>query len=639
MLLRDRKSVQVAFVVVLGMLIYANTFHVPFYFDDYINLLDSPLVKNLSYFVDLDSAKAFNRIYGGFVQRYFGYLTFALNYRFNGLNVTGYHLVNIVIHLAASLLVYRLVILTFRTPYFSERSDHDRVKVRAGFIALFAALLFVAHPIQTQAVTYIVQRFASLAAMLYLLSLTCYIRARLFMSGPDKRFFAAVAWFAAALVSAVLALKTKEIAFTLPLVVVLYELLFFTGNLKRKLFALVLALVALVGSVAIFSSKLSGGSLGDIISNLDRATRLQTALSRWDYLATECRVLVTYLRLLLFPSGQRLIYDYPTYHTFFTPAVLLSAALLSSLLAAAVYCVYLSRKDSDASALLRLCAFGIFWFFITISIESSIIPIADVIFEHRLYLPSAGLFMAAAVLVSLAGGAGKAPGWPGPPVLAIATLVILILAGATVARNQLWRDEVSFWQDNAEKSPHKSLVFHNLGIALENRGNLAGAEQAYQAAAVPGFEQGDALVSLGLLHIKMGRLQEAQAELQAAVALIPGSGAVHNNIGIIHVMLGKYEEALKEFILAARLMPNLAETYNNIGKVYTLQKRYPEALKSLDKSLSLDPDYEQAYINRGMVLLETGRKSEAVASFRRALEINPTNAEAAGQLQKALKSR
>jgi protein O-mannosyl-transferase len=596
----------------------------------------------------------FKRIFGGFVQRYVGNLTFALNYRFNGLNVTGYHLVNIAIHLSASLLVYRLVSLTFRTPFFSGYRSQPEAAARIRFVALLAALLFVVHPLQTQAVTYIVQRLASLAAMFYLLSLTCYARARISQIGPQRSSYTAAAWFAAALLSAGLAMRTKEISFTLPFVVVLYELFFCTGapradglksgSAKKMAIAGVLAAAAVAGSVAVFSNRFSGGSLGEIINSIDKATRLQSSLPRLDYLATQCRVLVTYLRLLILPVGQRLEYDYPPSHSFLDLDVLFCLALLLLLFAAALYCLLLSRRKAaqpgPTAPLLRLCAFGIFWFFITISIESSLIPIVDVIFEHRMYLPSAGLFLALSCLISLAGGTGKVPGWPRMRVLGGVALALVLLAGATLARNALWRDEASFWRDNALKSPQSSRVFHNLGRALENRGDLAGAEAAYRhAAGITGPDRADPLVSLGLIHIKEGRLADALAESQEAVAIAAGSGAAHNNIGMIYGIIGKSDEALGEFYEAARRNPNYAEPYNNIGFVYAQQKRYHEALQAYEKCLALDPGYAQAYVNRGAVFLATGRADQAIVDFRRALQINPSNADAAAQLRQASQSR
>lgn len=634
MMLINRKSVHCAIVVVVGMIIYANTLQVPFYFDDYTNIINVPLVKNLVHFADFTSTDH------GFGRRYFGYLTFALNYRFHGLDVTGYHLVNIAIHLAAALLVYRLVSLTFRTPCFSNARHDNAVDPRAGYVALFAALLFVTHPLQTQAVTYIVQRFASLAAMLYLLSLTCYIRARLSQKEPGKRVFATIVWFACALVSAILAMMTKETAFTLPLLILLYELLFFTGKLKRKLLPIACAVPILAGSAAAYWAVSSGRPIMELFSFLDKATKLQTDMSRWDYLATQCRVIVTYLRLVLIPIGQRLEYDYPIYHTFLTPPVFLSAALLCSVVAAAVYCLYLSCKrdnrHSNAAALLRIIAFGIFWFFITHIIESSIIPIVDVIFEHRMYLPSVGLFMAIAAALSLAGNENTTfPGWPRGQILLGSAIVILLLAGMTIARNHLWRNEIALWEDNAAKSLEKGRILLHLGTAYERGGDLVNAELAYREASDLSPDQPFSSVDLGRIYLQQGRLDDALKQFRNALAIDPTMAEAHNNIGKIYELKMQYEEALKEYLQAVRIKPYLAETHTNIGGLYLRQKRYAEAIQAYDKAVVSAPEYEQAYISRGMALLETGRNSEAVADFQRALQINPSNAEAAEQLRRA----
>jgi protein O-mannosyl-transferase len=636
-----RKPVHIVLIVAAGLMLYLNTLHVPFMFDGVLQIVNVPLVKNFFYFTHPGLTKTIPG-YEGFISRYFGYLTFALNYHFNGLNVVGYHLVNICIHLTAALLVYRLVSLTFRTPTLSGKNDQGDSETRAGFTALLAALLFVAHPIQTQAVTYMVQRFASLAAMLYLLSMTCYIRARIAMYEPGRRIFTAGSWFAAALLSALMAFKTKEISYTLPLTVVLYELMFFTENFRKKVFALGLTILA--GCGAVFCFLLSGRSVGQLLGYLDQAARLDSSMSRWDYLATECRVIVTYLRLLIFPAGQRMDYDYPVFHSFLNPEVLLSGILLCSLLTAAIYCLYLSRRCSGPhagnAAYLRITAFGIFWFFITLSIESSIIPIIDVIFEHRMYLPSVGLFMAAAALVSLAGGTGRLiPGWPRTPILAGTAIAILLLAGTTFARNRLWSDPVSFWQDNAAKSPRKGRVFHNLGLALERSGNLEGAMQAYRTASDLCPDPSEPMASLGLIYIKMNRLSEAEEVSRAALTLDPHAIGPHNNIGIVYGIIGRYEEALKEFYQEVKNSPNRAETHNNIGFVYTQQKRYPEAFQEYETCLALDPGYVQAYINRGKTYLAINRQTEAIADFIRALKINPSNEEAAEQLKLAQEPR
>jgi protein O-mannosyl-transferase len=201
----NRPLFHAVLIILLGLMIYSNTFHVPFQFDDL------PVIKQSASLPETFSLSAF--LEGN---RSIGYLSFALNYAVHGLSVEGYHFVNIAIHLTNALLLYILVIVSFITPVLRDTVPKDRERA----IALVSSLLFVCHPVQTQAVTYIVQRFTSLAAMFYLLSLILYVKART-LSRP--------AIYVLSLLCAVLAMKTKEIAFTLPFVIALYEAMFFRG--------------------------------------------------------------------------------------------------------------------------------------------------------------------------------------------------------------------------------------------------------------------------------------------------------------------------------------------------------------------------------------------------------------------------
>lgn len=629
----DMKIVHLALILVLGVILYANTLQVPFYLDDYREIVNSPFLKDFSRFTSYISAGGV----AGLISRSFGNLTLALNYKIGGLNVVGYHLVNIAIHLMTALLVYRLVFLTLLTPCFTHGRNQGAVGNRAGFIAFLAALLFVAHPLQTQAITYVIQRFASLAALLYLLSLSCYIQARIILNEPDKRQFASGAWFTAALVSALLAFMTKQNAFTLPLVVILYEMMFFPQNIKKKTGAIgILLAAALAGTTIIIVA--SGKPIGALIASLDRFTTVEPDISRLDYLTTQVRVLVTYLRLLIFPVGQQLDYDYPVYTSFLNTDVLMSGVLLCTLFAAAVYSLFLSSREEsrfgDSAPLFRVIAFGIFWFFITLSIESSVIPITDVIFEHRMYLPSAGIFMAVAAAVSLVGGAGTlVPCWPRTHVLAGSLVVVLTLGWMTISRNQVWQDEVYFWEDNASKSPNNGRVLNNLAIAREKKGDLQGAEQAYLKAIELKTYQDSTFVNLGRIYIEWGRLDKALELFRAALSLNPDLAEAHNCIGQIYAIQNRVDDALQEFLQVVKLKPNLAVAYNNIGSMYLRQNKSTEAIESYGKAIERDPDCVDAYVNRGQLLLAKGRSSEAITDYRRALEIDPTNATAVAQLR------
>jgi len=191
-------------------------------------------------------------------------------------------------------------------------------------------------------------------------------------------------------------MKTKEIAFTLPATVVLYEFMFFKSSVRKRL--IFLAIVALTLTIIPLSLLHSDKPLSAILSELSERTRIQTDMPRWHYLVTQMRVIVTYLRLVFLPVGQNLDYDYPIYHSLFTPQVFFSFLLLLAIVGSALYLLSASRSrhsgSSPRAVPYRLISFGIFWFFITLSVQSSIVPIVDVIFEHRVYSPSVGLFIA-----------------------------------------------------------------------------------------------------------------------------------------------------------------------------------------------------------------------------------------------------
>ncbi len=366
-------------IIILGTIIYSNTFDASWHFDDHTAILENYGIRNLK-----ETALAVG------ASRWIGFTTFALNYHFGKLDVLGYHLVNICIHLLNAILVYFLVLLTLKTPCLKDSS----LSRYSASLSLASALIFVAHPIQTQAVTYIVQRFASLATLFYLLSLVFFIKARLYNS-EGKIFYSLphLGCYLGSLLAAFLAMKTKEITITLPAIILLYEFCFFSPSLRaltKKLVYLIPFLLTFfiipVGRYGIGLFGISSGTfigiaeIGDVIGD---ATQETTAISRTDYLLTQFSVIATYIRLLLFPVNQNLDYDYPISHTLFEFPTIFSFLFLVSTV---IFGVWMFKKS-------RLISFGIFWFFITLSVESSIIPIRDVIFEHRVYLPSVGFFM------------------------------------------------------------------------------------------------------------------------------------------------------------------------------------------------------------------------------------------------------
>jgi len=567
-----------ALIAAVGVLAYSNSLDVPFQWDGDAYIGGSPVVKDFGYFLEPDRAAGME-LHGALKSRYIGYLSFALSYAIGGLEPTGYHLFNIAVHLLNALLVYALVLTSYRTPKLRE----GVLAVRAESVALLASLLFVAHPVQTEAVTYIFQRLASLAACFYLLSLLAYARARL-----SSRRGSAALLHAACLLAAVLAMKTKENAFTLPLAAVLYELVFFTGPLKPRL----LRLVPLLLTLAIIPLTLAGAeqSAGDLLGGLVPATRGFEDLSRSVYFLTELRVVVTYLRLLVLPVAQNFDYDYPVFRSLLAPQVLGSLLLLSSLAGLAVFLLYRSRSGVRDTAAI---AFGIFWFFLTLSVESSIVPIPMLINEYRLYLPSVGAFLAFStgaflLLERLRDARARSVAQ------AVLFALPLVLALATYSRNVVWASRISLWEDVVSKSPSRVYPRNNLGIAYTEAGRIDDAVRQFQTALAIDPEHASSYSNLGVLRARQGRLDEAMRAFRAALLYDPELVDAHNNTGLVHLAQGRYEAAEQSFRAAMRLDPGYAKAHYNLGVCFERQGRFDEADDELREALRLDPGYAKA---------------------------------------------
>jgi protein O-mannosyl-transferase len=550
----------VLLIVCLCTVAYSNTLHVPFLFDDIPNIVDNPLIKSSEVLIDpskfcsrntmLPEQKYFCDLLR---MRYVGYLTFALNYRVNNLDEFGYHVINLLIHILNGILVYFFVMQTLRTPVMKKSE-----MTHGGLIPLFSALLFSLHPIQTQAVTYIVQRFTSLATTFYLLSLLMYIMWRL----SDRKSGRNLIFYLLSFISAVLAMKTKEIAFTLPVIIILYEFLFFEGNKKIRIASLVPFILTMfiipVGALGLVAQQ------NGLMNDINESTKVMTGMSRWDYLYTQFRVIITYFRLVILPVNQNLDYDYPLHTSFFDGEVLSAALALSILFICAIYLFYRSRQGDSV---LRLISFGILWFFITISVESSLIPIADVIFEHRIYLPSVGLFTAMVVsIVRLVDVYVSKK--PATIVLVALIFLSISLTGASYARNNVWRDEITIWSDVVMKSPMKARAHNNLGFAFEKRGLYNKALEHLTRAISLNLVFDDAYYNRGNVYCKMGQYDLAIYDYTQTIMINPLHVNAYNNRGILVSLKGNYDQAINDFNMALMINPYFANAYCNRGLTY-----------------------------------------------------------------------
>lgn len=645
----SRASFHIFLITIFGFLAYSNTFSAPFVFDDFAYIVENPVIKEFDYFLEpskVEDAELSRIVLHTRKPRYVGFLTFWANYRLHGLNVTGYHVVNLAIHLMNSIVLYMLVLVTFRTRFLKTSA----LSKQARYIALFSALLFVSHPIQTQAVTYITQRFTSLATLFYLLSLLSYVSSRL--SGASIRRYAL---YALSLVSAVLAMLTKQNAFTLPLAIALYEVMFFEGRFRRRavrVFPFFLAMFIIPLSLMDIDRP-----LGEVLEDASRAPA-QPALPRWKYLVVQFRVIVTYLRLLLLPVNQNLDYDYFRYSPLFMFQAFLSFLFLSALFLSAVY---LFRRFRHSASWTRIIAFGISWFFLTLSVESSIIPIYNLIFEHRVYLPSAWVFVAAVTgAVALIGRLKT--GTLRITVVSAVVLLPFVFSVATYARNSVWKSRVSLWEDTARKSgqkarplinlgiayieegepekaipvltrvlditPKSAKVWYHLGSAFRGAGQPRKAIQHYMTAIRLNPDHKDAHYYLALTYYSVNLLDEAIKHYRIALDLKPDDPVVHTDMGNAYAAMGLIDRAMKHYLEALRLKPDDPVVHNNLANAYGIKNQTEKAVEHYKIALRLGPDNADAHYNLGLVYLKQGFKEKARREFEAVLKINPDDRQA-----------
>lgn len=547
--LLQHPAIQVLCIILSGAAAYSNTFHVPFLFDDFHAIVENRSLDSLSTFLASDVFPN---------PRWVALATFALNKGLGGLDVAGFHAVNLAIHLANGLVVYFLAKAT--TSSFDETASR-----RYGAAPIIAALAFVLHPVQTQSVTYIVQRMTSLATLLYLAALLLYALNFLRVSASTSSFDPLrYLLYPAAFISCLLAMGTKEISFSLPAMLALFDVSFLRGTVRQRFLRLApFALCMLVMPVFLF-----GLERGFDTFTHGGGDESSFPLPWMTYLLTEFRVLITYLRLLVLPVAQNLDYDYPVYTSIFQPQVVGSLAAIVAISTGGIYLLKSSFRPSCLSpALLRVCGFAIAWFFITISIESGFVPLIDTIFEHRVYLPSSWFMIAFGMLgCELYHRAGTAR-----QAVLLAAISLLCISGyATYQRNQVWSDRLTLWSDVVAKSPMKARGWTELGILYVNRLD--------PARAIPLLER--------------------------AVNLNPDYYLAQVWLGRALVQNGERDRALYHYIVTTRLAPGFSQGWELAGRLLLEKGQAGEAVYYLGRAQELDPEgfVSQGHLQRALKL-------------------------------------
>jgi hypothetical protein len=521
----------------------------------------------------------------------------------HGEDVFGYHLVNLAVHLTASIALFGLAhsaLTALSTSYPSPPGQHsEEFRFIRLFIPCATALLFVSHPVQTQAVSYIVQRYASMAALFYLCTTLAFIRARL-ASIQNRTVWKILTMSVVALVSGIIAMRCKESSYTLPLMLIVVEMFLFKGRLLRSRVFIGCMAALLVAIPALRIAQHGLGGMEELLYNIQHSTKEELTYSRTDYLLTQFRVVASYLRLMILPVNLNLDYDIPLQKSLFTLPVLASLLLHVSLLATSVALYIRSgrlmlEKPGPTGICLRLISFGIVWFYLTLSVESSIIPILDVMFEHRIYLPSGGGFLvmsAATAALAASQRSLRKAAW------AALALICCILTFATIQRNRIWNNDLLLWEDTARKSPNKPRVLANLTAS----------------------------------YLREGKPEKALPVLIRTIELSPGFTDALNNLGSVLDLLKKYEGRYdngRRFIVGTRTVDMryyntwFANTRNNLGLVYEHTGNLTKARHYYETAVTLVPSFDLAWYNLLLLAVRQQDRELAAEAYKKLLVINP----------------
>ena len=544
-------------LVAAGILAYVNSLRGEFVMDDRTAILQNPTIRSLWPPGSVLSPPVKSPVTG----RPLVNLSLAINYALGGLDVTSYHVFNLAFHVLSALVLFGIVRRAFLSPALG-----DRWRARSTGIAAAVSLLWVVHPLTSETVDYTIQRTELLMGFFFLLTFYAAIRS---FEKPEQW-----PWLVAAVSSFALGLGCKEVIVVAPLVLLVFDRLFWSTSVAdalRRHRALYLGLAA----VLFFFVLVVGTRLRHALTGLGRR------MSPWDYALTQQGVIVHYLRLAIWPHP--LVADYGGWPVVSSiKAVLPSLVVVAALVGLTVW--GLVRRNP-------LAFLGV-WFFAILAPTSSIRPIAvEIAAERRMYLPLA------AVLVLVVLGIGALIRWLQAP-RAVGWVVVaalaLTLTLVTLRRNADYRTTLSFWSDVVAKRPDNARAHMWLGNHLRSQGRTAEAMQHLSKAVQIQPRNSNAQNGLGALLASQGRREEAISRYREAIRLDSDNAPAHKNLASILVLKGDLDEATVHYREAVRIDPEDPSAHYNLARALVRQGLTIEAIEHFETPLRLPPDFPGA---------------------------------------------
>ncbi|MDE3083758.1 MAG: tetratricopeptide repeat protein [Verrucomicrobiota bacterium] len=607
-------------LVVAGLAAYRNSFSGPFIYDDLPSIRDNPTIRHLwpiwpvlspPHGITTDGRPLLN-------------FSFAVNYALGGDNPWGYHALNLAIHMLAGLALFGLVRRTLeKLDVRDQGSDVRKLKLEAEnnlASAFCIALLWTLHPLQTEAVTYVVQRAESLMGLFYLLTLYCFARYASEAEGQrreargqkkfrftlpdirhptsDIRHVSSCLWPIASCLACLLGMASKEVMVSAPLMVLLYDRTFVAGtfrdawNRRRRFYIALASTWLLLGYLVIRAGADRGGTAG-----------FDVGVAWWAYWLTQFKAIAHYLWLTAWPHP--LVFEYGTYWVKHAAEILPYAPVVVLLVIGTVIALW--RRP--------VLGFLGVWFFAILAPTSLVPGPTQMIVEHRMYLPLAAV-------IALAVGGIHALGRLRSIVVFAAIAVVIGLL--TERRNRDYRSDLAIWSDTVAKRPNNAIAHYNLGTALFDAGRFAEAISHFQEAMRLKADYLLVRNNIGNALFRLGRAKEAIDQYQELLRLKPDDAAAHENLGNTFLQMGRMDEAVGQYEEVLKLKPGSAEAHDSLGNALLLSGRMEEAMNRYQEALRLEPDSAKIHYDFGTALARTGRQAEAVGQYQEALRLKPT---------------
>jgi len=583
-------------LVLAALAAYSNSFHGPFIFDDLLAIEENPTITQ-GWREALEPPSIGQTVTGRPLVNLTFYANYALakKYSGDGLKVEGYHEVNLAIHLLSGLTLFGLVRRTLLGPLL--RARFGDVALPLGFMA---ALLWTLHPLQTESVTYVVQRAEALMALFYLLTMYAFARA---MASPRAGI-----WYALSLTACALGMTCKEVMVSAPLMVLLYDRTFVAGTFaeawrRRWPWYALLMLTWIPLICLVYQVGTRGESAGFVAA--EGLSKTQFALG---YIRTQLKAVVGYLGLCVWPNP--LVLDRGRNLSSWSWSLVLCALVVMALISGMVYALVRRPK----------LGFIAFWFFAILAPSSSIVPIiTETSAERRVYLA-----LAAVTVLAVMG----LYAWLGRRALPVALALAVALGGLTFARNRDYRSGIIMWSDCTAKYTGNARAHENLGIELASELRLRESIQEYQTALKLRPYYPDCENNLGNAFLELGRPQEAIAAYKMAIAQDPKMPQAYYDMGNALRDLGQLREATEAYAQAVKTNPHFPGAHNNLANMLCDSGQYDAAIAEYQAALRDQPNFAYAENGLGNAYVNSGHPDLAVQHYRNAIADMPNYAQA-----------